>query len=327
MRLLLTGATGFVGRNLLLQALSRYETVGVPVRSAEKLRHQLAAEGHDPCPPNLQILSADPATWQDFRPDHAVLSAGILFARSREEYFSTNVDWTLQGVRALPATCQTVVISSLSAGGPTPEARPARTESDPDRPLTWYGDSKVALEEALRAEFPHHALTILRPPMILGPRDTATLPLFRMAGNSLRLKPGLQAKTYSFLAVEDLVDAIITVLNLSAPLPPQNYYLSAPQTVTDSELIAAVAACRQIRGLTLPIPQPAMKLLSLLVDTIPALRAQLPSLTRDRAKEIWPSRWVCDGSRFSSLTGWYPQKKLLETLHATHDHFQREGLL
>jgi len=327
MRLLLTGATGFVGRNLLLQALPLYETVGVPVRSVEKLRKQLAAEGLDPSPPNLQILSSDPANWRDLHPDHAILGAGILFARTREEYFSTNVDWSLQGVRSLPETCQTVVISSLSAGGPTPENRAARTEIDSDQPLTWYGTSKVTLEKALRAEFPHRNLTILRPPMILGPRDTATLPLFRMAGNFFRLKPGLKTKTYSFLAVEDLVDAIFTALNSPSLLPPESYYLAAPKTLTDRELIAAVAACRQARGLTVPLPQPAMRLLSFLVDAIPALRDQLPSLTRDRAKEIWPSRWVCDGTRFSSLSGWHPHRKLPETLEAAHEYFQREGLL
>lgn len=327
MKLLLTGATGFVGRNILLQALPRYETVWIPVRSEEKLRAQLAAEGLDSLPANLRILPSDPAHWQNLHPDHAVLGAGILFARSREEYFSTNVDWTLQGVRSLPETCRLVVLSSLSAGGPTPDDRPARTESDPDRPITWYGSSKLALEQALRKEFPQRSLTILRPPMILGPRDTATLPLFRMAGNRLRIKPGLQAKTYSFLAVDDLVEAVFSALHLSIPLPQESYYLSAPQTLTDKELISTAAACRHVQGWTIPIPQPAMRLLALLVDVLPALRRQLPSLTRDRAKEIWPSRWVCDGTRFSHLTGWHPQRKLRKTLEATHAYFQCEGLL
>ena len=35
-----------------------------------------------------------------------------------------------------------------------------------------------------------------------------------------------------------------------------------------------------------------------------SLRAKAPSLTRDRAREIWPDRWVVDGSKFARLTGW-----------------------
>lgn len=327
MKLLLTGATGFVGRNLLLHALPRCEVIWTPVRSAEKLRAQLAAEGLDPHPPNLRILPSDPDTWRDANPDHAILGAGVLFARTRSDYFSTNVDWTLQGARALPASCRLLLLSSLSAGGPTPRDRTARTENDPDQPITWYGTSKLAGEKALRAAFPQRPLTILRPPMILGPRDAATLPLFRMAGNLFRLKPGLRPKTYSFLAVDDLVDAIFAALDPATPPLPGSCYLAAPDTLTDRDLIAAAATCRQARGWTLPVPQPAMRLLALLVDTLPPLRKKIPSLTRDRARELWPDRWVCEGTRFSQITGWHPRRTLRKTLQATHDHFQRARLL
>jgi dihydroflavonol-4-reductase len=326
-RLLLTGATGFVGRNFLLRALSQYDAVFTPVRSEEKLRAQLVAEGLDPRPGNLHVLPPEPLDWPDCRPDHALLGAGVLFARSRDEYFSTNVDWTLRGLRTLPDACRVTVLSSLSAGGPTPARQDSRSETDSDTPITWYGESKLALERILRSDFSRRNITVLRPPMILGARDTATLPLFRMAGHFLRIKPGLQTKTYSFLAVEDLVDGILEVFQQAAALPPESYYVSAARPVTDGEILAGAAACRKVRGLTVPIPQPAVRLLSALVDVVPSLRKQVPSLTRDRAREIWPSRWVADGARLSGLTGWRPRRDLEETLRSTHNYFLREGLL
>ena len=101
------------------------------------------------------------------------------------------------------------------------------------------------MERAIRDEFPNRPISILRPPMILGPRDTATLPLFRMARGALRIKPGLRAKSYSFIAVDDLVTAIFLALE-SAPFPQASYVASA-QSMTDWQLIAAAAAACHAR--------------------------------------------------------------------------------
>jgi nucleoside-diphosphate-sugar epimerase len=65
---------------------------------------------------------------------------------------------------------------------------------DADAPITLYGESKLALERAIRANNADLPLTILRPPMVLGARDNATLPLFKMASGFLRVKPGLRKK-------------------------------------------------------------------------------------------------------------------------------------
>ena len=58
MKLLMTGATGFVGRNLLLELLRKqiYETIYLPVRSEAKLKDQLKAEGFDSLPAELYLL-------------------------------------------------------------------------------------------------------------------------------------------------------------------------------------------------------------------------------------------------------------------------------
>ena len=188
MSLLLTGATGFLGRNILLRALSEGKEVLTAVRNADKLLQQLRFEKKDP--QEIQLLPALPDHWPRISPRCAILGGGVLFERNRSDYFCTNVDWTLAILRALPPECRTVVISSQSAGGPTPTARQLDRRKIPMRPITWYGESKLAMERAIRHEFPNRPISILRPPMILGPRDTATLPLFRMARGAIRIKPG-----------------------------------------------------------------------------------------------------------------------------------------
>ena len=320
--LLLTGATGFVGRNLILRELEHGTRIFAPVRDADKLRRQLSREGLST--ESVAPLPSDPAAWKDINPTHAVLSAGVLFARNREEYFKTNVDWTLEILRALPENCRTVVLSSQSAGGPTPCGRASRSESDADTPVTWYGESKLELEQRIRRFFPTRKITILRPPMILGARDTATLPLFKMGRNLIRTKPGWRKKEFSFIAIEDLIEAISAAFDLDAPGP---FYISSDQKISDIELIDTAARASGGRGVTLPVPLSLVKMASLVVDSIPALRKSAPSLTRDRAKEIWPNRWVVDSSAFRTATGWRSRYNLSHALHSACDFFSKEGLL
>jgi nucleoside-diphosphate-sugar epimerase len=321
MRLFLTGATGFVGLNLLLEALrdGRYTQIVAAVRDPAKLLQQLSAEGFD-APLKLRIVP-----WSEPPPDgidHAVHCAGVLFARNRDDYFRTNVDDTVRLIGALPASTKIVILSSQAAGGPTPAGREIRTASDPDTPITWYGESKLAMEKKLRALRPD--ALILRPPMILGPRDRATLPLFRMAAGPLRIKPGLAPKSYSWIAVQDLVRGIFNALGDSSLIPLS---VCAPEPITDLELIATAAAVLNRRGRTVAVPHLFIRGISAFVDAVPSLRKSTPSLTRDRARDIFADRWVVDGSEFRTRFAPGPFATLHDTLAETAAWYARAGLL
>ena len=317
--LLVTGATGFVGRNLLLSEIAKGSEILAPVRNPQKLRDQILLEGLDPA--RVTALPADPSKWGPIRPTHALLSAGVLFARSREEYFQTNVDWTLDVLDALPESTRTVLLSSQSAGGPTPHGAQARTEADADMPLTWYGHSKLALEKAIRQRHSHRRIHILRPPMILGPRDSATASLFKMAGGFVRPKPGLRRKEFSFLSVQDVLGAIESAWETDLRGP---HYIAADHTITDRDLIETAARTVRSQGITLPLPLFLVKALSMIVDAVPALRSAAPSLTRDRAREIQPDRWVVDSSAFRKATGWTNREGLNDALEAAKNFLDRE---
>ena len=318
--LLVTGATGFVGRNLILRAAANGTKIHAPVRNPGKLSACLAADG---LPREVvNALPAEPSQWSGI--SHAVLCAGVLFARSREEYFSVNVDWTLRILRALPRECRVVVLSSQSAGGPTPAGRTARTEADPDRPITWYGESKMALERSVAREFPDRRITILRPPMILGARDSATLPLFKMARGLVRTKPGLRKKWFSYLAVDDVVDAVLAAFESPRPVP---FYIGASDPISDVELIASAARAAGSHGITLRLPLLLIRAIAALVDAVPPWRDAVPSLTRDRAREIWPDRWVIDASAFRNATGWRHRIGLEEALKSAYNHYSSTGRL
>ena len=320
MELLLTGSTGFVGRNLLLRLAedSAWSRIILPVRDPEKLHAQLAGEGISdnrfvPVPVSDDLWQLPP----DAAPDLVIHAAGLLFGRRKEDYFGTNVDGSIRLVAQLPRTCRVILLSSLAAGGPTPAGADRRTIDHEDRPVSWYGASKLTLERELRNRLGRRPL-ILRPPMVLGPRDAATVPLFRMARGAVRIKPGFAPKHYSWIEVGALCEAILAAArNPGECERPGSHYLGGEETITDAELIGTAADVIGSKGFTLPVPQATIRIASLVVDAVPRWRAAAPSLGIDRVREILPDRWVCNGKPFADQFGWHQTKNLRETLAET----------
>jgi nucleoside-diphosphate-sugar epimerase len=320
MNLLITGSTGFVGRNLLLHTLqdSTFSTIILPVRNKNKLLKQLEEEGIKRLPEQIHLCSVQHHIWnleKSPQPDLAIHCAGLTFSREKESYFQTHLEGTLQLLNILPKTTRLIVLSSLSAAGPTPYGCTERQDHHEATPVSWYGESKLKMEEELLKRCSQRLL-LLRPPMVLGPRDTATIPLFNMVHGGLRIKPGLQPKHYSWIDVDDLCRAILTTSQSNWPtsLP---YFLTSDQTITDLELLATTAAVLKTRGMTLRLPQAVIQWISFIADQIPALHQPLQSLGRDRVKEILPQRWVADGSKFRRDFEWKPKSTLRETLERT----------
>lgn len=334
MKLLLTGATGFVGRNFLLKALheKRYDQIFLPVRSREKLQEQLAADGFPSIPDCVTPLTATAPDWgfHDLPAvDHVIHAAGVIFARTWEEYEEINVQGTLRLFEQIPRPGKAIILSSQSATGPSPDDG-VKTEEDTDSPVTWYGRSKLEMESKVESQFPDLNYLFLRPPMIFGARDHATLPLFKMVKKPIHFKSGWHTKFYSYIDVTDLVAAIFAVLGNGSDwsrLQHRYFFVASTEPITDRQLISSSAKVMKRRGVIVAVPQPILRGISRLVDGIPTWRATIPSLTVDRAKEIWPRRWVVSSKYFRDTFGWKPEKDLLTTLQETRDWYVRTGQL
>lgn len=331
MRLLVTGATGFIGRTLVMRALrdDRVSEVVAPVRSPAKLRKQLEREGFSG-EAKLSVIGAEAPTW-DFRPlgpfDRVVHCAGVLFGRTREEYFRVNVDGTLRLLETVGGSPRVVVLSSQAAGGPTPQGHEARKITHPDRPVSWYGASKLRMELAAREKAPHFPVLLLRAPMVLGPGDQATLPLFRMVRGKIWPKPGVRPKHYSWVSSGDLADAIGAWFERGHPRGLDTAHVASPSTITDAELMRTAGKVSDRRGMLVPVPQTLLRPVAFASKFFPFISESVPSLTPDRAREIWPDRWVVDAAPFRDATGWAGRDTLEETLARTLDWFRREGLV
>ena len=330
MELLLTGATGFVGRSLLLDALKggRYKKIHAVVRNKAKLVAQLQEEGFETLPPELSVLTASAPLWGNVpfpQVEHAVHAAAVLFARDQKGFDLANVEGTRGLFQKLGPTTKSVVLSSMSAAGPCPAGKLSLAETDPSEPVGAYGRSKLAMETMLRMEFPDRRIQILRPPLVLGARELSLLPVFKIAALPVRLKPGWRQRTYSYICIEDLISAIWAALDrsdrweLSRPR-----FVAAPEPVTDRDLMTA-AGTRS--GLNLAVPSPIVMGVAMLADAWPFLGRLLASLTVDKAEEMKHLRWVVSSQEFETQFQWKAQGNYRHAMQAMRKWYLDRRLL
>ena len=176
-KILITGASGFIGSFIVEEALRRGLETWAAVRPTSSLRYLQDARVH-----LLTLDLQDPARLMDqLRPhrfDYIVHAAGATKCQDPADFFRVNRDGTrhlFQAVRALAMPVERIVfLSSLSVFGAIHETQPYTpiTEADQPRPNTCYGQSKLEAEQAaLESGLP---VVILRPTGVYGPRSTTT---------------------------------------------------------------------------------------------------------------------------------------------------------
>jgi nucleoside-diphosphate-sugar epimerase len=331
MKILITGITGFVGQNLLLKLLmdSRYTKVFLPVRNKEKFYSQLKRESIVALPEKFVVFESESPTWiippEAKDVDQVLHMAGTLFANSKLEYFNTNVEGTHKLLSQFTKPKLVVVLSSQAATGPSKNLH-IKKELDSDNPVTWYGESKFEMEKMLKQNFSHLNYICLRPPIVIGPRDQATLPLFKIVNFPVFFKPGFHSKNYSYIGVHDLVTAILTVLKTDTKFDLKYYYVTSGD-LTDETLIKTTALVRGKKGKLIPIPHFIIGFVAGVFELFFFKKYTPKNLTKDRIKEIWPRGWLVSSQKFRTDFNWKSQDTLESILKETNDYYVGQGLL
>lgn len=283
-RIVVTGATGFIGRHVAARLHAAGDRVRAIVRPDSPRRP----------PSGVEVVHAA-LTYDALRAaidgaDVVVHIAGVISARGWQDYADVNV----AGTRELAAATQEVGarlihISSLAAAGPAPADRP-RTEADPCEPINDYGRSKLQGERAITS-IEGLQWTILRPGVVYGPGDRALLPLFRLARLGVLPDIGRRSAAYTFVFIDDLVNAIDAAVRRAAGGAVM--FVGHPTPVTTRRLAAALSGALERRVSRVRVPTPIGAGAAAVGDIISALTGTRPLFNRRRWAEMSAVGFVC----------------------------------
>src|SRR5512142_302585 len=234
MRALVTGATGFVGSHVVEALAARGDTVTVLARS-EARAAPLAPLGVAVALGSLEDPAALAAAARG--QDVVFHLAGLTAAATPADYQRVNAEGTRRLLEAAAAAAapraRFVYVSTQAVLGPS---RPGErlAEDAPCRPVTAYGRSKLAGEEAVRGAT-GVAWTIVRPSAVYGPRDREFLAMFRLARLGVAPVIGSGAQQLSLVCAPDLADAIVRACTAPAAAG-LTYHAANPEAVTSREL-------------------------------------------------------------------------------------------
>ena len=323
---MITGATGFLGGNLVRRLLAQGASVRVLVRRADQAR-ELRACGVAA----IQGEITDRAALSEALGGAAVVYhlAGRLFVPgvSAEEYRRTHI----AGTRALLEVCaqsadfkRLVHCSTTGVLGVTGD-QPA-SEAAPMRPTNVYeatkGRAELEVTRAMTAGFP---AVIARPGLVYGPGDLHLL-AFVQAILRRRFRPiGDQPVWLHPIFIDDMTEALLCCGDAPEAVG-QCFHFAGTQPVTLSDLARAIALAAGIKPASGYIPLSGARLAAWLGDRLPAGLRESAPLTTSRLEFLTHSR-VYDVSKARRELGFAAKTDLTTGARLTLAWYSSHGYL
>jgi nucleoside-diphosphate-sugar epimerase len=323
---LVTGANGFIGSHLAEGLLARGYTVRCMVRPSSNLRHVedlpidfFYADLHQP-----------DGLWEACRGVDAVFhSAALTRALDEETFQRVNTQGTLLLAQACLAangqSARFVFVSSQAAAGPSTGPDDLIDEQRLPSPVTWYGKSKWAAEQALLEMAPDLPLTIVRPAPVFGPRDMDFFAYFQLVKRGLSLELGQGERRLSLVYVVDLAEMIIRSWESDAALG-QTYFGTTFAT-SYAELSASIARAMGKNPLTIRVPVALLTPVALWSKVQGKITGRPALINNQRVLDMRQRNWLCSGEKAERDLDFKPDADMDSLVKATVDWYEENGWL
>jgi nucleoside-diphosphate-sugar epimerase len=337
-RILITGGNGFIGSRLAAALAASQNDVTCLVRKTSQLdRLQGVAVKLAYGDVNERESLQAPLAGKDL----VFHLAGCIAPLHRAEFYRVQRDgWTnvLEICAASPRPPVVVCVSSLAAAGPSPRGR-LRTELDPLCPVSHYGRSKRAAEQVAAQHADRLPITIVRPSIVFGEADRASLPMFSVPDRfHIHAVPGLLPNRFSLIHVDDLVQLLILAAQRGQRLPSPGpndsasraqgrYFAACPEHPTYHQLGRLIGQALDRRVIVLPASTGVAWAIAGVGHVISRICRRPVSYGLDKAAEATAGSWACSPQAAINDLGLSFPVSLLERLRQTVRWYRQHGWL
>ena len=331
-KVLVTGASGFIGSFIVEEGLKQGFEVWAAVRGSSS-RQYLQDERIRFIELDLssQARLVEQLQGQSF--DYVVHAAGVTKCKDKQDFFRVNTDGTRNLVGALLQLAMPVkrliYLSSLSIFGPIREEQPYQEilDTDTPQPNTAYGESKLQAEKALKEMTEGKIPTIiLRPTGVYGPREKDYFLMAKSIKGHVDFSVGWKQQDITFVYVRDVVQAVY--LAFTNGTSGKAYFLSdgeVYQSSTFSDLIIREMGrpwCLRVKA-----PLWVLRVATFFGEWLGRLTGKVTALNNDKYHILSQRNWRCDITPARRELGYDPQWQLERGVKETINWYQQEGWL
>lgn len=334
-RILITGATGFIGGHLVNEAKALGLEVWIAIRPssnrkrAEALGVKVVELDYVDEAGMHHVLQSTREVMGTERPWHYIIhNAGLTKAVHASEYYEANAEHTRRLCSALlNSGCSPerfVLVSSLSSYSGRSTSDGIIRITDKQIPTTDYGRSKLLAERYVRESGLPYSMIL--PTGVYGPGEQDYLMALQSIQGGINFMAGLKPQRLTFVYGADVARAALLVAQHPEALG-QSYIVADGDVHSDSAFgQMASELLNAKRTLNLRMPLPLLRLVCWSGSLWARLSGRAVTLNSDKYQLMAERSWACDTAPLRAL-GWMPTKDLREGLRETIRVARAEGLL
>ena len=331
MKILITGASGFIGSFIVEEALRRGFDTWAAVRKSSS-REWLKDERINFIELNLSSKAQLVEQLKGHAFDYVVHAAGVTKCLNKADFRRINTEGTKNLVDALIETGmplkRLVFVSSLSVFGAIKEQQPYEEirETDTPQPNTEYGRSKLAAEQYLDSLGSRIPYIILRPTGVYGPKEKDYYIMAKSIKQHSDFAVGYRRQDITFVYVEDVVQAIFLALEKGEN--GRKYFLSdgqVYQSATFSKLIHEELG--RPWWIRLTVPEWVLRIVTFCGEYTGRMTGKVTALNNDKYNILRQRNWRCDIEPARKELGYEPKVMLDEGVKRTIKWYKDNGWL
>ncbi len=330
-KILITGASGFIGSFIVEEALKRDMEVWAAVRKTTNRKYLQDSR--------INFIELDFSSKEQLKQsmhghrwDYVVHAAGATKCLDKSDFYKINTEGTRNFANSfieldiVPE--KFVFISSLSAYGAVREQMPYTEIKDTDepRPNTAYGCSKIDAERYLDTLNSKMQIITLRPTGVYGPREKDYFLMADSIRKHIDFCVGYKPQEITFVYVQDLVEAVF--LALEHGVGGRKYFISDGRVYksTDfSNLIRHELGDKFVLRIKSPIW--FLRIVCICGETIARATSRISALNKDKFNILKQRNWRCDIQPAIEELGYKPQYDLKTGVHLSIEWYKKEGWL